>query len=401
MIGAGNALAAGLPGRLSQGRRVIARTLKFPSLKSHPVAAPIHSIHILGSREFGGADQFYVRLVRALHQAGQPVTAINRPDSPVARALENDPLEQIHVPLANRWDAWSWWQIRRRIREREPCVVQTYMGRATRLTRVPKQAAAAHVARLGGFYKIDGYYRHADAWVGNTKAICDFLVKSGMSARSVHHIGNFVPEPVRASAEEQQALRLKHDVPENAWVIFSLGRLIAKKGFGDLLDAISRLPEEIGGRPVSLLLAGDGPLMEELQAQAGELGIEKRVRLLGWQDPPDVFYGLADVFVCPSRHEPLGNVILEAWNHAVPVVSTRSDGALELIEDGATGLLCDCKDGAGMAAEIRRVLEAAEADRRGMAAAGNARLHEKYGQAGIVGQYLTLYRDLLAEKRRG
>ncbi len=362
------------------------------------MAEPIHSIHILGSREFGGADQFYVRLIRALRQAGQPVTAINRPDSPVANALKTDGHPQIHGPLANRWDVWSMWKIRRHIRERAPCIVQSYMGRATRLTRVPSDSRAVHIARLGGFYKIDGYYRHADAWVGNTLAICDFLVKAGLPARHVHHIGNFVPEPVRATEAEKSALRTAHAIPEDARVIFALGRLVAKKGFNDLLRALARLPAEIGGRPVILLIAGDGLKMGELVTQAEELGISSRVRFLGWQDPPDVFYGIADLFVCPSRHEPLGNVILEAWNHTLPVVSTRSDGALELIENGTTGLLCDCKDDEGMAAAIRELLEADDIARATMARAGNECLHAKYGQARIVNQYLSLYREMLAAK---
>jgi glycosyltransferase involved in cell wall biosynthesis len=359
---------------------------------------PVHSIHILGSREFGGADQFYVRLVRALHEAGQPVTAINRPDSPVARALGSGTVRQIHLPLANRWDAWSWWQIRRLIRERAPCVLQTYMGRATRLTRVPHKTAAVHVARLGGFYKIDGYYRHADAWVGNTRAICDFLVKAGLPAKRVHHIGNFVPEPLPVDDVTKQALRREHGVPENAWILFALGRLIPKKGFTDLLDAVALLPREIASRPLVMMLAGDGPMLADLQARMSEPGLQDRVKLLGWQDPPDRFYALADAFICPSRHEPLGNVILEAWNHAVPVVSTRSDGALELIDDGSNGLLCDCKDAAGMAALIRQLLEAPEADRTALARAGQARLHERYGQASIVESYLSLHRSLLLEK---
>ena len=359
---------------------------------------PVHSIHILGSREFGGADQFYVRLVRALHEAGHPVTAINRPHSPVARALASGTASQIHLPLANRWDAWSWWQIRRLIRKGAPCVVQTYMGRATRLTRVPGKTAAVHIARLGGFYKIDGYYRHADAWVGNTRAICDFLVKAGLPARRVHHIGNFVPEPLPVDDATKQALRREHGVPENAWILFALGRLIPKKGFTDLLDAVALLPREIAGRPLVLMLAGDGPMLADLRARMSEPGLQDRVKLLGWQDPPDRFYALADVFICPSRHEPLGNVILEAWNHAVPVVSTRSDGALELIDDGSSGLLCDCKDAAGMASLIRQLLEAPEADRAALARAGHARLHERYGQASIVETYLSLYRSLLLEK---
>jgi glycosyltransferase involved in cell wall biosynthesis len=362
------------------------------------VAEPVHSIHVLGSREFGGADQFYVRLVRALHQSGQPVTAINRPRSPVAEALAGDGMEQIHLPLANRWDAWSWWRIRQEIRTRGPSVVQTYMGRATRLTRVPKGMPTAHVARLGGFYKIDGYYRHADAWVGNTRAICDFLIKSGLPASRVHHIGNFVPEPLQLEINTMQQLRREHALPDDAWVLFALGRMVPKKGFQDLLRAIALLPEEIGGRKIVLMLAGDGPEMERLRGQATELGITGRVRFLGWRNPPDAFYQLADVFVCPSRHEPLGNVILEAWNHSTPVVSTRNEGAAELIEDGVTGLLCDLKDATGMAGAIRQMLEAPDIERRRTAAAGNKRLHERYGQSRIVEEYLALYRSLISGK---
>lgn len=362
------------------------------------MAVPIDSIHILGSREFGGADQFFVRLVRALESAGQNVTAITRPGSPVAMALHQGLSDQIHLPLANRWDAWSAWQIRKCICERKPSVVQTYMGRATRLTRVPKGAETVHIARLGGFYKIDGYYRHADAWVGNTRAICDFLVKSGMPVRNVHHIGNFVPEPIPVDLQKKNAVRIEHQIPANAWVIFALGRLIPKKGFDDLFRAFARLPNEIAGRPLVLLLAGDGPQFGNLKALAQELGIESRIRLLGWQDPPDVFYSIADIFVCPSRHEPLGNVILEAWNHFLPVVSTRSDGASELIEEGTTGLLCDCSDDAAMAAAIRELLESSQEARETMAQAGNACLLSRYGQARIVENYLTLYRDTLAGK---
>ena len=51
------------------------------------------------------------------------------------------------------------------------------------------------MARLGGYYKIDGYYRHAHAWVGNTQDICDFMVKEGLPPERVFYIGNFVPQP--------------------------------------------------------------------------------------------------------------------------------------------------------------------------------------------------------------
>lgn len=353
------------------------------------------SLHILGSRQFGGADQFYVRLVRALHEAGHPVTAVNRAGSPVAEALNRDGIEQIHLPLANQWDVWTLLKIRRLVAAREPCIVQTYMGRATRLTRLPAKSRAVHVARLGGFYKIDGYYRHAHAWIGNTRGICDYLVRSGLPAERIYHIGNFVPEPLPVDAEHLADLRRMHDISSDAWIVFALGRLIGKKGFDDLLRALARLPREVAGRRVLLLIAGDGPDAEALRTLARELGQENRIRWLGWQDPPDACYALADVFVCPSRLEPLGNVILEAWNHRLPVVSTRTDGALELIENERTGLLCACGDDVGMSGQILNLLEANDEERRALGESGHGYLKARYSRAAILDAYLSLYDRLL------
>ena len=139
----------------------------------------VSSIHVLGSHQLGGADRFFIRLVEALHRAGHPSLAVIRADSPVAQVFSPE-IEQVHLPMASKWDLYSRWRLTRLIRQRQPDVVQTYMGRATRLTRLPAGSQALHVARLGGYYKIDGYYRHAHAWVGNTQDICDFLVKQGL-----------------------------------------------------------------------------------------------------------------------------------------------------------------------------------------------------------------------------
>ena len=359
------------------------------------------SLHVLGSRQFGGADQFYVRLLRALREAGQPVTAVNRRGTPVAAELEKSAIEQIHYPLANQWDMWSVWRIRQLAQARQPCVVQTYMGRATRLTRLPRNAPTVHVARLGGYYKIDGYYRHAHAWIGNTQGVCDYLVKSGLPAGRVFKIGNFVPDPLAPGEAERVALREELGVPDGAWAVFALGRFGPAKGFEDLLTAFARLPAEIGGRPSALLIAGDGPMRESLRRLATDLSLDGRVLWLGWRHPVDAFYAMADVFVCPSRHETLGNVILEAWNHGVPVVSTATCGALELIEDGRTGLCCPCADPDALAGQIKAMLESDAAVRRELGEAGRRTVTARFGRAAIVGAYLELYERLLRERGMG
>lgn len=366
-----------------------------------PLPNAVPSIHILGSREFGGADQFYVRMVEALHRSGRPVIAVNRPGSPVARALDEREIEQVHVPMANRWDFWSAWRLRRLVTRHAPCIVQTYMGRATRLTRVPNGVPAVHVARLGGFYKIDGYYRHAHAWVGNTRAICDYLIKQGLPPARVFHIGNFVPAPLQYAPHELQALKAGLGLTDDGWVLFALGRLIEKKGFQDMLQALSRLPAEIAGRPWVMLIAGDGEDAGKLKAHCDALGLSERVRWLGWQNPPDAWFALADLVLVPSRHEPLGNVILEAWNHRRPVLSTRSDGAQELIRQDQNGLLTPCADAAALADGIRVALSLPAEQRQALGEHGYRELNEKYGQAVILGAYLDLYDRLLREHLGG
>lgn len=359
---------------------------------------PVCSLHVLGSRQFGGADQFYVRLVLALRDAGWPVAAVNRAGSPVAGALREAGVEQRHLPLANGWDLWSVLRMRRLLRQRAPCVVQTYMGRATRLTRVPGDLPVVHVARLGGFYKIDGYYRHAHAWVGNTRAIANYLVGQGLPADRVFHIGNFVPDPRHYSDQERLERRLGLRVPDGAWVLFALGRLIEKKGFQDLLAALARLPAEIAGRSWVMLIAGSGEEEQRLARQALELGLADRVRWLGWQHPADPWYDIADLVIVPSRHEPLGNVILEAWNYRRAVLSTESDGALELIRSGENGLLVPCASPAILADAIQAALASGDASRAALGEAGHLELQTRHGRAVVLAAYQQLYSRLMRER---
>ena len=358
----------------------------------------IPSVHIMGSRLFGGAEHFYLRLLSALRDGGQPVTAISRPGTPVADALTQDAINQIHIPMSNGWDLWSLWRIRKQIEGMGPCIVQTYMGRATRLTRLPTKAQAIHVARLGEYYKIDGYYRHAHAWIGNTRGICDYLIRSGLRANRVFHIGNFVPEPSPPDETSMAEAIQQYGIPKDAWVIFSLGRLVDEKGFDDLLQAMTLLPKEIAGRPLMLLIAGDGPSAARLQATTQEFGLTDRVRWLGWQNRPDPFFALADAYVSPARHEALGNVILEAWSHGLPLISTASLGASELVEPGTTGLLCPCANPNALADQISALLSAPDAERKALGEAGREFLRRQFSASSILDAYLTLYAELMAKR---
>ena len=100
-----------------------------------------------------------------------------------------------------------------------------------------------------------------------------------------------------------------------------------------------------------------------LEKAAGALGVADRVRFLGWRADPSALYRAADVCVFPSRYEPLGNVVIQAWAHGLPVVAAASQGPAALIEDGADGLLVPIDDADALAAAVEAAWTGGPSDR--------------------------------------
>ncbi len=350
-------------------------------------------IQVIGSRGGGGAERFYVRLAKALQQAGVAVLTLHPPDSFVAREL-GPAVDQHLLPMRGVWDLLARQRIRRLARRFDADIVQTWMGRATRLTHLPAGRRPVHLARLGGYYDLRGY-RHAHAWVGNTRGIRDHLIAGGLPSQRVFHIGNFVEPAAPVDGASLAALRARLGLPPAARVILGLGRLHPNKGFADLLAAFDRLPATIHGQPLHLLIVGDGPLRDALRRQGDGLAAAPRIHWAGWTQDPRPYYRLAELFVCPSRHEPLGNVILEAWQQGLPVIATASAGARELMASGQGGRLVPVADPAALARSLHELL-----DQPGMLARlgreGQALLARHHSAEVVVADYLRCYESLLA-----
>lgn len=354
----------------------------------------IPSAHVIGGRLLGGAELFYARLVNALHQRGHTTLAITHPDSLILNALSPE-ISRAPIPMRGIWDLWSRWQICKVIQQYRPEIVQTYMGRATRLTHLPDYKHCVHVARLGGYYNLTGY-RHAHAWIGNTQGICDYLIRNGLPAQRVFHIGNFILPRQPSPAEVLMHRRQELGVPNHALLIVAVGRLHPVKGFEDLITAFATLPTTLAGQPIYLAIIGDGPLKRQLKHLCGQLGLAERVRWTGWQQDAGLFQELADLIVCPSRHEPLGNVILEAWAWRRPVLATRTVGLVEIAVHQEDAWLVPVSDPAALAAAMQLLLTDALL-RDYLAANGYRKVHTAYSEQTIVSAYLDLYHHLLGK----
>jgi glycosyltransferase involved in cell wall biosynthesis len=182
--------------------------------------------------------------------------------------------------------------------------------------------------------------------------------------------------------------------PSDALIVIAVGRLHPIKGFDSLLQAFAKVAPRIQDRPVYLAVVGDGPLVGRLARLAGQLGIGQRVRWPGWRDDAGRFQELADLCVCTSRQEGLGNVILEAWTRERAVLSTCAQVPVNLISDRENGWLAPVDDPAALTSAMELLLQG-DSLRRQLATNSNRALLAHYSEEAIVDAYLDCYATLL------
>jgi phosphatidyl-myo-inositol dimannoside synthase len=208
----------------------------------------------------------------------------------------------------------------------------------------------------------------------------------------------FKPDPDARAAHRAQ-LGLRDDAP----LLFTAGRLVRKKGFEYLIDALSKMPAE-----ATLAIAGTGDLGAELEARARDAHVADRVRFLGnvTQDAVGSWFAAADVAVIPSVRDDSGNVdglpntVLEALATGTPVIATPAGGIGAVITDGATGLLVRERDPDALASAAGALLR----DRgRGTALGRAARemVDRRFGWAAAAERFEAAYDRALAFKSLG
>ncbi len=338
-------------------------------------------MQVMAGAEFGGAEAFFVRMAIALRRAGLHQRVIIRKNAQRAKALRDGGVEPVELKFGGMLDIWTPLGLKREIESFKPDIVVTWMNRATKMC--PK-GNFIHVARLGGYYDLK-YYQGCNHLVGNTRDIVDYLIGKGWPEDRAHYLPNFV------NAEEADPIdRAAIYVPKGKPLLLALGRLHENKGFDILFEALVRIPEAY------LMLAGDGPKREELIALAEKLGVRPRIRFLGWRDDAAALFAAADVFICSSRHEPLGNVLVEAWAHSVAVVAADSQGPGALIENEKNGMLVPIDDGEAMATAIKKVLDD-DALRAKIAKNGRASYEQNFTEDIVVDAYVSFFKKLIED----
>ncbi|MCK4380912.1 MAG: glycosyltransferase family 4 protein, partial [Candidatus Lokiarchaeota archaeon] len=231
--------------------------------------------------------------------------------------------------------------------------------------------------------------------------------------KKIHHVNEnklaviyygLIPEDykIRKSKEE---LRKEFNIPEDQFVLLSVGRHVLRKRFDIVIEAIKIIKEKVPSIKIKYYLIGKGEETPRLKKMTEELGLEKEIEFLGFTDikTRNKFFKLSDVFIMPSvvkkeSIEGFGIVFIEANFFCIPVIGTFSGGIVEAVLNGETGLLVKENDINDLVEKIL-FFYFNEDKRRFMGKKGHERVIKNFNWNLIVNDYFKLFEDLISRKK--
>lgn len=187
--------------------------------------------------------------------------------------------------------------------------------------------------------------------------------------------------------------RFNFNPPSDSQAILTVGRLISRKGFDDLIRAMADVTAQVPS--THLHIVGDGPMREELESLIDNLNLNDHITLHGFVSECKLqeLYNQADVFAHPSHSEGYPHVRLEAMAAGCPVVGTDVTGAQDITRDGRDGFIVPKQSPAELSKCLDQLLTDTELARQ-MAKNARGRVEEKHDWIIVAQQYADLYESV-------
>lgn len=360
-----------------------------------------------GIDRIGGAERQVIQLAKGLCTHGWQVSVVALSGSGGDAAIELTSAGVAFQSFGMRRglaDPRGWLRFHRWLKLERPCVVHAHLPHAVWMARWSRLAAPVRVVvdtlhssatgtlgrRLG--YRLSNWL--TDQVTGVSHAVATAHLAAAM-ADSIEVIPNGIDVSAwRPDAVVREEVRGELAIgDEFLWI--AAGRLETVKDYPTLLTAMALAPESF-----RLVIAGGGPMEEELREKSQELGLELRVHFLGFEPNVRRWMQAADGFVLTSRWEGLPVALLEASACALPAVATDVPGTREVIVHGETGLLVPPGNPNALRTAMTRLVQAKASEREAIGQRARQRVVDSFSLESTLNRWEALYADLLQRNRR-
>lgn len=335
----------------------------------------------------GGAELYSTDIMLSLHEAGLDQRVVMRPTAPRFNELAQAGLTMAPEVLAVPFRPLQRLRLQSLIKAYQPDIIQCWMRRAVSL--VKPGAAPAIIGWYGDYEEQQKHFSVCTDFIGVTQDLVRHAYESGAEPGSAFYVPTF------PSVEDTKPLdRASLGTPPDKKALLILSRLHHVKGIDIALRALASLPD------CHLWIAGSGPDEAALKALASELGVADRAKFLGWRADRGALLRAADICLLPSRYEPFGTVILDAWSTSTPFIAAASDGPRATVLDRENGMLVAVDDVPALAQAVRTVLDDAGL-RAHIAQTGHATYQAHFTRAAVTDAMLKTYQTILARHPAG
>ena len=337
---------------------------------------------IMFSSGWGGAERHVVELCQALQSDGIGVQLICRPEFVWKQRHRLTNLHCVDtINVSNNWDYLSLLPLQRAIRSFLPDVIHTHLARATWIGGMSARMAGIPALSTTHNRIKPKYLRFTRHFISTTRAQRQHLRNLHIAGDKIRVIPNFSMLPAVNTVR----------IPNTESPVFvAMGRFVHKKGFDVLIDAFA---EVVRHKPsATLILGGDGELKNALLSRVSMLGLSEHIQFCGWVENIAAFLDRNAAFVLPSRDEPFGIVVLEAMACGLPIITSKTSGPLEILDD-ASAWFADIADSRSLAdAMLSCSNKPEEAEARALRARDRYATHYQVNQT--VPEIRNYYREL-------
>ena len=378
-------------------------------------SSPRGIVLLIGYLEGGGAERQCYLLARGLRGAGQRVTVVTENARGVARKDYADIGVEVEVlkPAPGGSVAFaskvartlrSFSRLPAVLRRLRPVVVQAFLPRSNCAACFFRGSAGVPIViashRYAGSatwnYDVGQAFeavlcRRADVNLANSVGVAQHLRRRlRLPAGTIDIVANGVePLSPETCRRDRTAARRDLELGDEELAIVKVANLWPYKGYQDLIEALARV-RDAGVETRAFFIGGDRGFGTVLSAQIAELGLSDTIRFLGERSDVCALLPAFDIYVSASRGEGMSNAVMEAMQHALPIVGSRVAGTPELLDHGAAGCLFEPGDVNGLADAILD-LARDPAKRRRLGAAAEVRIREEFSEELMVRRTLEVY----------
>jgi glycosyltransferase involved in cell wall biosynthesis len=309
---------------------------------------PVRVLYVIDHLAHGGAELLVKNIAENINDEKLEVIVCALRTNPAAISIRGNVINLKY----NRCDPRSIFGVARLCKEHSIDILHAHLSKSVitclLASYICKRPVIVHehggIFRKGLSFSVYRFllrllHRRAAMIIANSQATARELVrKAGEKSEGIEVIQNTIDFDIFDSSKvSRSAAREKLGISDKDIVVGYVGRLHPLKGADILIEAFSLLLRQ--SADYLLVLAGDGPQRESLEALVARLGIGKRVKFLGMSDNVAEVMAAFDIGVVPSRQESFGVVAAELMRMKVPVVSSGEEGLAELVSDDVTGLV--------------------------------------------------------------